>query len=99
MTNGIRNHSRIKKTSNKIEIQQANSEAMSNSWNGIKKTALMKQKENLGSFILLAAQPSKLVGDNYIELGSSLHNLLPLSCGHIMCNLSTVSPEIIDLEK
>lgn len=57
----------------------------------------MKQKENLGSFILLAAQPSKLVGDNYIELGSSLHNLLPLSCGHIMCNLSTVGPEVTEL--
>jgi len=29
-------------------------------------------------FVFLAAKPSKLVGDNNIELGSTLHNLFPL---------------------
>lgn len=46
------------------------------------------------SFILLAAQPCKLVGNHNIKLGSSLHNLFPLSCGYIMGNLGTVFPVV-----
>lgn len=44
------------------------------------------------SFILLAAQPCKLVGNHNIKLSCSLHNLFPLSGGYIMGNLGTVFP-------
>ena len=40
----------------------------------------------------MASQPSKLVSDNHIKLGSSLNNILPLPCGDIVCNLSTIGP-------
>lgn len=42
------------------------------------------------SFIFLATEPSKLVGNHNIELGSSLDNFLPLLGGYIMGNLCTV---------
>ena len=50
------------------------------------------QAEISNLFILLAAQPRKLVSNNNIKLASSLHNLFPLPCGHIVCNLSTIGP-------
>jgi hypothetical protein len=44
------------------------------------------------SLVLLAAEPSKLVGDHNIKLCSTLHNLLTLAGGDIVSNLSTVCP-------
>lgn len=46
------------------------------------------------SLILLAAQPCQLVGDNNIKLSRTFHNLFPLPCGHIVCNLCTVTPVV-----
>lgn len=46
-----------------------------------------------GSFVLLAAQPCQLVGDNNVKLSSSLNDQLALLRGDIVCNFSTVSPE------
>lgn len=42
------------------------------------------------SFIFLATEPSKLVGNHNIKLGSSLDNFLPLFGGYIMGNLCTI---------
>ena len=63
-------------------------------WLNLAHLNLMQQQHSkLSSLVLLAAQPGQLVGNNNIKLGCSLHNLFPLPGGHIVCNLSTVSPE------
>jgi hypothetical protein len=42
--------------------------------------------------VLLAAEPSKLVGDHNVELCSTLHDLLALLGGHVVSNFSAVGP-------
>ena len=42
--------------------------------------------------ILLAAEPSKLVGDHNVELRGTLNNLLALLGGDIVGDLGTVGP-------
>lgn len=64
-------------------------------WLNLAHLNLMQQQHSkLSSLVLLAAQPGQLVGNNNIKLGCSLHNLFPLPGGHIVCNLSTVSPVV-----
>ena len=45
-------------------------------------------------FILLAAQPGKLVSNNNIKLSGSLDDFLPLLRGHVVRNLGTVDPDL-----
>ena len=46
----------------------------------------------ISSLVFLATEPSKPVGDNNIQLRSSLHNSLPLLGRHVVSNLSAVGP-------
>ena len=46
------------------------------------------------SLVLLAAEPGKLVGDHDIQLRSTLNNLLAFAGGHVVGNLSAVSPAL-----
>lgn len=51
------------------------------------------------SFILLAAQPSKLVSDDDIKLGSTLYNFFPLLCRNIVSDFRTIRPDLAILAK
>jgi hypothetical protein len=46
------------------------------------------------SLVLLAAEPGELVGDHDVQLRSTLHNLLALAGGHVVGDLSAVSPAL-----
>ena len=48
----------------------------------------------ISSLVFLATEPSKPVGDNNIQLRSSLDNGLPLLGGDVVSNLCAVSPVV-----
>lgn len=66
------------------------SNKLSKFYKNAKQTKLIN---NTSLFILLAAQPCKLVGNNNIKLCCSFHYLFSLLSGNIVGDLSTIGPD------